>query len=215
MTIKKLGHCCLLIRTGGLTILTDPGNFSTEQNTLTGVDVVLITHEHADHFHTESVQAIIKNNPDCQVITNSGVGKKLDELGISYTILEGRNASKVGAVAFEAFDCRHEEIFEEIGQVQNTAYMIDGRLFYPGDSYCIPEKSVEILALPVAGPWCRISEAIRYALAVRPAHAFPVHDGMLEPTRIGPAHSIPEKVLSEHGIHFVPMNAGDERDFSS
>lgn len=213
MKVRKIGHCCLLIQTKSLTILTDPGSFSTEQNTVTGVDVVLITHEHADHLHVGSLQEVLKNNPDAQVVTNSGVAKKLSELGIAYSILEGRGTTDIDGVALEAFDGKHEEIFEEIGQVQNTGYFIDGTLFYPGDSYCRPEKEVDILALPVAGPWCRVSDAIRYAISVKPRVAFPVHDGMLQRNRIGSAHAIPEKVLKEHGIEFVVMTDGDEREF--
>ena len=67
--------------------------------------------------------------------------------------------------------------------------------------------------LPVAGPWCKIPDAIRYALAVKPKKAFPVHDGMLQNDRIGSSHKVPEKVLAEHGIEFVIMNEGDERGF--
>lgn len=213
MHIKKLGHCCLLIKTNGLTILTDPGAFSDEQNSVTGIDVILITHEHFDHLHIPSVALVLKNNPGAQVITNSGVGVKLAEANIAHTIVEGRGSIRVGAVEIEAFDGKHEEIFEDIGQVQNTGYMIDSGLFYPGDSFHIPGRAVDVLALPVAGPWCKIPDAIRYALAVRPKKVFPVHDGMLQPERIGGSHKIPEKVLTDAGIEFIAMNAGDEREF--
>lgn len=213
MKIKKIGHCCLLIQTEKLTILTDPGAFSSGQNLITGIDVVLITHEHADHLHTDSLKEVLKNNPEAKVHTNTGVGKKLDEVGIAYLLLEGRNQTEIDGLVFEAFDCKHEEIFGEIGQVQNTGYFIDNKLFYPGDSFCNPEKPVDILALPVAGPWCKIPDAIRYALTVKPKKAFPVHDGMLQSERIGSSHKVPEKVLSENGIEFVAMNDGDEKEF--
>lgn len=213
MKIKKIGHCCLLIRTNGVVVLTDPGAYSVGQNSMRGIDVVLITHEHADHLHIASLEAVLKNNPDARVITNSGVGKKLDEAGIAHSIVEGRDSIEVKGVMLEAFDGKHEEIFEEIGQVQNTGYFIDGKLFYPGDSFHDPERPVDILALPVAGPWCKIPDAIRYALAIKPKKAFPVHDGMLQTERIGSFHKVPEKVLTENGIGFVSMNDGDEREF--
>src|SRR4051812_8839900 len=103
MKIKKIGHCCLLIQTNKLTILTDPGAFSVGQNSVTGIDVILITHEHADHLHTASLQEVLRNNPNAQVITNSGVGKKLDEVGIAYSIVEGRNNIDVKGIVLEAF----------------------------------------------------------------------------------------------------------------
>lgn len=214
MTIKKIGHCCLLIKLDTLTILTDPGAFSSGQDVVTGIDLILITHEHADHFHADSLRKVLVNNPQAKVIANKGVGNKLGEMNIPYTVLEGRDTSEVSGVLIEAFDCKHEEIFGELGQVQNTGYFIDGKLFYPGDSFCDPEKPIDVLALPVAGPWCKVPDAIRYALSVRPRKAFPVHDGMLQTDKIGSFHKIPEKVLSENGIEFVIMNDGDERDFA-
>ncbi len=214
MTIKKIGHCCLHIHVHGVTILTDPGRFTEAQNTLTDIDIILITHEHTDHLHIESLQEVLKHNPHATVVTNSGVGKKLDAMRIPYTILEHTDTLTLKGVALQAFDGIHEEIFEEIGQVQNTGYFIADTLFYPGDSFCKPaNRSVNVLALPVAGPWCRIADAIRYCLAVKPQKAFPVHDGMLEPHNLGLVHTIPQQVVTAHGIEFVPLRAGDEKEF--
>ena len=160
-----------------------------------------------------SLRQIISNNPKAKVITNSGVGKILISEGVEFDILEGKSTMKEKGVLLEAFEGKHEEIFEEMGQVQNTGYFIGGKLFYPGDSYHDPEKGVDVLALPVAGPWCKIPDAIRYALKVKPKIAFPVHDGSLQADKIGAAHKIPEKVLAENKIEFMIMNAGDEREF--
>ena len=213
MKIKKIGHCCLLIKTNNITILTDPGNFSVDQNLIIGIDVILITHEHADHFHIDSLKIILKNNPQVKIITNSGVGEKLNELNIQHIVLEDLNKININNISIEAFNAKHEEIFSEVGQVQNTAYLIDNTLFYPGDSFHNPTKKVDILALPVAGPWCRISDAIKYALSIKPNKVFPVHDGMLQKDRIGSYHKVPEKILSENGIEFVVISEGDEKEF--
>ena len=75
-------------------------------------------------------------------------------------------------IKFKA-DGKHAEIFEEYGQVQNTGYFIENKLFYPGDAYTEPGKVVDVLALPVAGPWCKSAEAIAYAIRVQPKKAFP------------------------------------------
>ncbi len=212
MNITKFGHCCLLIETKGLRILTDPGAFSTTQNTVENVDVVLITHEHGDHLHTDSLKEILKNNPHAKVVTNSGVGKILSGLGIPFELLEGRETTMVKEILIEAFDGKHEEIYEEFGQVQNTGYFIDNMLFYPGDSFFNPEKPINILALPVAGPWCNAHQFIAYALTVKPKKAFPVHDGVLHPERrVNIAWA--EKLLPEHGIEFIDMKEGDTKEF--
>src|SRR4051812_27786091 len=56
MKIKKLGHCCLVIETKGIRIMTDPGNYSTLQADEKNIDIILITHEHTDHLHIESLK---------------------------------------------------------------------------------------------------------------------------------------------------------------
>jgi hypothetical protein len=86
-------------------------------------------------------------------------------------------------------------------------------LFYPGDCFYNPQRPVEILALPVVGPWMKIKDSIEYALLIQPKFAFPVHDGMLIPTRMGPVHMIPGKVLEPAGIQFVGLTEGDEHAF--
>lgn len=113
---------------------------------------MLITHEHKDHLHTDSLVQILKNNPSAKVITNSAVGKLLEEIKINYTKLEGEDATEIADLKICARDSKHEEICGNYGMVQNTGYFIDGKLYYPGDSYSNPGREVPILALPVAGP---------------------------------------------------------------
>jgi L-ascorbate metabolism protein UlaG (beta-lactamase superfamily) len=211
MKIKKIGHCCLIIETKGIRIMTDPGSFSTAQDEEKNISLVLITHEHGDHFHIESVKNVLKNNPEAAVVTNSAVGKLLDAEGIVHTILEHGGNTSIQNILLEGFGKDHAVIYKELGLVQNTGYMIDGVLFYPGDAYTNPQKPVEILALPVAGPWVKISEAIDYALLLKPKKVFPVHDAVLANPLIGQMHAA--MVLPEQGIEFIPLNAGEEKEF--
>ena len=208
MQIKKIGHCCLVIKDQGLTVLTDPGAFSTGQNDLTGIDVVLITHEHQDHFHLESLKAVLANNPGAVVVTNSAVGSLLDKEHISHEILEQGQSKTFGQVLIEAFGDIHADIFRTIEPVQNTGYLIGNKLFYPGDAFTNPAKPVEILALPVSGPWMKISEALDYALVLKPKIVFPVHDGFLKFG--GPFYSVPKMILEPKGVRFIePDESGN------
>ncbi len=189
--------------------MTDPGFYTVSgQSEELGISMVLITHEHGDHIHIESLKKIIENNPGVMIITNGGVGKLLNEVGIKYTILENKIPKEFWGITLEAHDCKHEEIFKEIGQVQNTGYFVDRKLFYPGDSFYNPGKSVEVLALPVAGPWTDIKRPIGYALELKPKACFPVHDGMLK--EFGTCHRVPELVLPKFGIEFRDMEKGEE-----
>lgn len=76
----------------------------------------------------------------------------------------------------------------------NTGFMFEDRFFYPGDAYTDPGCPVEILALPVSGPWVKIGEAIDYALKLKPKVAFPVHDHF----RYGGSHMAPANVLPKN-----------------
>ena len=207
MHITKLGHCCLLIKEGDLTILTDPGTYSTAQDAITGIDVILITHEHADHFHVESLKVVMANNPQAKIYTVQGVATLLEQEGIVYELLEHGQSITVNGVVIEGFGEKHADMYPGWPQVDNCGYFINNRLFYPGDALTNPGKPVEILALPVAGPWMKLSEAIDYAKEVNPKFAFPVHDGILK--QQGMVHRLPAKFLTEAGIEFRPLLDGE------
>ena len=210
MRITKFGHCCLLIEENGLRILTDPGSYSTAQNDVKNIDVILITHEHADHIHIPSLKNCIRNNPKARIITNKGVAKMLDAEGIKYELVEHGHKVNIEGVLIEGFGEKHAEMYKTIIPVVNTGYFIANRLFYPGDAFINPRKQVDILALPVAGPWMKLSEAIDYALEINPKTAFPVHEGILKTP--GTTHRIPNEVLNNKGIKFIILEEGKETE---
>lgn len=201
-----------MIEEGGLKILTDPGVWTVEeQSRETGIDLILITHEHPDHLHTDSLKRILENSPGAKVITNSGVGKILQSQSIGFELLEDGHKIELGGIKFSGHGKEHAEIYKDFGLVQNTGFFIGERLFYPGDSFFNPGLPVEILALPIEGPWMAIREALDYALKIRPRTAFPVHDGMLKSFAIN--HKLAGEILPEQGIDFHALNAGDQAEF--
>ncbi|WP_205623083.1 MBL fold metallo-hydrolase [Sciscionella marina] len=50
MRITKFGHACVRVEKNGQAIVIDPGVMTTEPDVLAGVEAVLVTHEHFDHF---------------------------------------------------------------------------------------------------------------------------------------------------------------------
>ncbi len=211
MKITKIGHCCLLIEAAGKRILTDPGSYTRVQNEIDKIDIILITHEHADHLHLESLQIILRHNPQAHIFTNSAVGQILTENNINFSLLEDKDKVEIDNLLIEGFGNNHAEIYNDFKLVQNTGFMINQRFFYPGDALYVPPLPVEILALPVVAPWVKIKEAIDYALQVRPRISFPVHDGMLKIT--DGFYKVPEKILLDNGIGFKPLSLLEAYDF--
>jgi L-ascorbate metabolism protein UlaG (beta-lactamase superfamily) len=213
MKITKFGHCCLLLEIDGVKLLTDPGTMSTGEGAVTGLDAIVITHEHADHFHIDSVKAILANNPTAVVVTNAAVGALLAKENIAFTKVEDGESTEVKGIAIVGSGRTHAEIYGPIS-VENTGFLIGGKFFFPGDNFHNPGVAVDVLALPMAGPWMKLSEAIDYAKAVKPRVAFPVHDGIYNPAfanmfnaRMGPM------LLNPAGIEFVALSAGETKEF--
>lgn len=210
MKITKLGHCCLLIEIEGKRILTDPGSYTVEAHSkIENIDYILFTHEHQDHYHIESLKIILEKNPQVVIYSNNSVSELLDKEGIEHTQVNHNDSISLGEITVVGIGEKHAQMHKSIPQSSNLGYFIDGRLWYPGDAFTNPERPVEILALPVSGPWMKLSEAIDYALLLKPKKVFPVHDG----TRFGSVHVLPAKVLTPEGIEFIVMAEGDVREF--
>ncbi len=211
MKINKLGHCCFVAEPKeGVRIMTDPGAFSTMQSEAKNISTILITHEHQDHLHIDSLKKVLVNNPKAIIITNTAVGKFLTEAGIKYIKVEDSQKYNLNGVSIVGFGNKHAEIYGSYGQVQNTGYMIDS-LCYAGDAFSSPNSKVDILALPVAGPWMRIKDAVDYAKNLKPRIAFPVHDAFIHDWAAFIWRG-PENFLNEAGIKFKKLELGKEED---
>lgn len=212
MRIKKLAHCCMLVDLSvsdgaERRILIDPGSYSIDRHDkVAHADIVLITHEHADHFHIQSLKALLMRAPSAVVIANDAVGEILAREGVPHRVMRHGESVEVLGVSVSAYGSLHAAFHSSIPQVSNVGYLISGdragrSLFFPGDAFTDPGREVDALALPVTGPWMKISEAIDYALKLKPRLVFPVHDGL----RIPSQHLLPQRVLSANGIEFVAL----------
>lgn len=213
MKITKFGHCCLLIEERGLILLTDPGNYNTIPD-VENIDILLITHEHADHFHIDAVKSILAKNPQLEIITHESVGILLSKENIPYTPITSGEVLTRKKVTLQSIGSKHACIHKDLPLIQNTGFLINNSLFYPGDSFELPHVPVTILALPVSGPWMKLSEAIEYAKEVKPLKLFPVHDGMLrQEHQLGPTRRIPMMLLEPLGIEYIDMQENDTKEF--
>ncbi len=211
MHVHKLGHCCLVVEINEKRIMTDPGAWSTLQNEAQHIDLILITHEHQDHLHIESLKAVIKNNPSAQIITNTTVSDILKKENISCTVVDHNESFNFSGTMIRGYGEKHAPIIDIIPQVQNTGYTIGETFYYPGDAFFVPPIKIDVLAVPVCGPWMHISDAVEFVKQIQPKACFPVHDGMLK--IIGPFHRVPAMAFEKLGIQFVPMLEGDSHKF--
>jgi len=211
MKIKKLGHCCLIIETNGKRIMTDHGSFSTAQKDELGIDLILYTHEHQDHYHWDTLKEVLKNNPEAQIVTNTAVGKLLSESGIDFKKVEDGEVFNFNGIQIKGFGNLHAEIYNTYGRVQNTGYMINS-LCFPGDAFANPNCKVDIIALPITGPWMRIKDAIDYAKMLKPRVVFPVHDAHIHDWAEF-IYRVPQNILKESGIDFQKLQLGKEEEF--
>lgn len=212
MKVTKFGHCCLLIEVNNIKILTDPGEFSTLQDQATQISIVLITHEHADHLHVDSLKRVLQNNPLAKVITNSSVGKILSEQGILFSVVEDGQHITQNEILIEGHGESHALVYEDMPRMMNTGYFINNEFFYPGDALTDPKKSIKTLALPMEAPWLKTSECIDYALKLKPDRCIPVHDGRLKTPEM--AVFMPKKVLEQNGIKFESLEIGKEYELN-
>ncbi len=212
MKITKIGHCALALEHEGVTILTDPGSFTIEaQQKLVGLDGIVITHEHQDHFHVDSIKVLLQKNPEVKIVTNSAVGKLLTAEGIAHTVVGDGQSGDIKGIKIEGFGTKHAPIYADMGNVENTGYMIGEKFYFPGDNFEKPGKPVDVLALPVAAPWLKISESIEFAKAVGARVAFGVHDGMIAPSFRGFVGMILKRFVPE--IEYVTLQDGETKEF--
>jgi L-ascorbate metabolism protein UlaG (beta-lactamase superfamily) len=131
-----------------------------------GVDLILATHEHVDHFSPSLVRAYMLANPNTVFASTQGAARQLLALGddlrsrvVSIEIGEGESGElEVNGIAVEAICLSHG-----IPRFLNLGFVItigDATLFHTGDiedgavdvqylqSYGLAEKRVDIAFVP-------------------------------------------------------------------
>jgi L-ascorbate metabolism protein UlaG (beta-lactamase superfamily) len=178
MRISKYGHACLHVVDGSASILIDPGTFSQGFETLSGLTAVLITHQHPDHVDPQRLPGVLRANPNATLYADAGSVGTLADAGIAATPVATGDVLDVGTTV-EVFAGDHAIVHRDIPVIPNATYLIGGRLFHPGDSLTVPDRQVDILALPTSAPWMAVKEAIDYFRAVNPKVAIPIHDKLM------------------------------------
>lgn len=208
MKISKYLHSCIVLEEAGEKILIDPGIFSfieerVSPDIFTGISVVLITHEHDDHFYPEVLKTILKNNEGAEVYANKSVAALLEKEGIAARIVEDK--VERGGFAIKAVRAEHGPLPRPVPE--NTAFLINERVLHPGDSLdkALLGLKVETLLLPVSAPWLKLVEAVDFAVALKPKVVVPIHDGFLKDFFRERLYKNCDNALKQSGISFMPL----------
>ncbi len=107
-----------------------------------GVDVILVTHNHGDHFNAPMVRQHLKNNSKARLISTAQVTGQLADFGdrvIPLAATNGKPAQKeVDGIQVEAIYLSHGPVPAGREEIVNFGYIasVDGiNLFHTGDAY--------------------------------------------------------------------------------
>lgn len=182
MKITHLGHACLLVETGESRVLLDPGTFSEGFENLRDIDAVLITHKHFDHFDTAKVATLLEANPGANLIVEAATAEEVPEsIDKERTqVVAPGDKFDVKGVDILTVGGTHATIHADVDVIPNIGfYFTDSGLLHPGDEFYTPSFDVDLLALPISGPWQSLGHAVDYLRAVNPTKAFPMHEAVL------------------------------------
>ncbi len=167
-------------------MLLDPGSYADESAfALEGVDVVAVTHAHADHFDPDRLAALHARNPNAVLCALPEVIARAGERWSATVAMEAGRHLDLPGLTVRAVGGTHDAIHPELPVPGNLGFVLAERdgvsLFHPGDSYAAVPEGVDLLAVPIAAPWARLGDTVEFVRRVAPRWVLPIHDAGLAP----------------------------------
>ena len=211
MKVTKYEHACLVLEVNGESLIIDPGNYTRPIDGVRNVQAIVITHKHDDHCFEEQVDRILSENPAATIYGTQEVCERLEPRK-AIAIHHG-DFIKTDNFTLEFFGDMHAEIHRSIPLIQNCGVLVNGRLYYPGDSFTRPDVKVEILACPSSAPWAKVGEMMDFVAEVKPAKCFPTHNIHLSETGHGMYNGRIKAGTEANGGEFVFIQPGESHTF--
>jgi L-ascorbate metabolism protein UlaG (beta-lactamase superfamily) len=187
LKISWLGHDSFRIK-NGKTIFIDPFKI---RRTSEKADILLITHEHYDHFSMDDIKKVVNENTT--IVTIPAVKKELSSLKVKEVkVVKPGDKLKLGDVSIDVVPAYNLNKFRELGKVFHpkedgkAGYIIGIKgvsIYHAGDTDAIPEMKglkPDIALLPVSGTYVMTpDEAAQAVKMVEPKLAIPMHYGVI------------------------------------
>lgn len=211
MRITKHEHACLQIESAGSTLVIDPGSMTTALVGLTNVVAVVITHQHADHWTPEQLHRILEDNSGAVIFGPPDVAAAASDFDV--TVVKDGDEVEAGSFTLRFFGEKHAVIHSSLPVVDNVGVLVNGQLYYAGDSFTIPDGvEVDTVAVPAGAPWMKIGEAMDYVLALKPRRAFPTHEMVLSVAGKGLSNQRLKEVTEAGGGEYFPLEPNQSLD---
>ncbi len=173
--ITWLGHDSFRITAPHAVVYIDPWKLNQAEK----ADLILITHEHRDHFSPEDVEKLRK--PGTVIVTIQQVAAQLK--GDVRVVKPGDQIQVMGitVAAVPAYNPAKQFHPQSAGHVGFVLTIGDRRIYHAGDTDVIPEMAglqVDVALLPVGGKYTmNAAEAADAANRIKPQVAVPMHWG--------------------------------------
>ena len=184
VAITLIKHGSLAISYKGLSIQVDPvsglGKPTDYATEFPKADVILVTHEHGDHFDKEAIGALTKEGT--LMVTNA---RCAEMLGYGTVMANGDALDLPGGIHLEAVPAYNysegRTQFHPKGRDNGFILTIDGlRIYIAGDTEDIPEmasiKDIDVAFLPVNQPYTMtVEQCVNAAKVIGPKVLIPYH----------------------------------------
>jgi hypothetical protein len=130
----------------------------------------------------DQLRAALDADPGLHLWSTAGVAEQFAHLGVRVHPVSHGDTFSAAGFDVHVYGSEHAVLHQDIPVIANTGFMLDGKVFHPGDALTVPEDPVETLLLPASAPWLKLSEMIDYGRAVAPRRAYTIHDALLSET---------------------------------
>jgi len=184
IVVSPINHASFVLSTPGLVIYNDPvgGKALYEGHPAPGL--ILVTHEHQDHFDPETLAAIV--GADTRLVVNPAVMDKLPaDLKAKATAIGNGENTAIGSLTIEAIPAYNttedRKKYHPQGRDNGYVLSVDGtRVYIAGDTEDIPEmralKDIDIAFVPMNLPYTMdVDQASSAVAEFKPAVVYPYH----------------------------------------